>query len=51
MVVLFEVRFLADALEFLDKVEPDAAKKIIYNIDKASYTLDPELFKKLSGEI
>jgi len=51
MVVLFEVRFLTGALEFLDEVEPDAAKKIIYNIDKASYTLDPELLKKLSGEI
>ena len=48
---LFEVEFLKDALDFLSQVDPKAAKKIIYNIDKASYTQDPDLLKKLSGEI
>ena len=38
---LFEVEFLEDALDFLSQVDPKAAKKIIYNIDKASYTQDP----------
>ncbi len=48
---LFEVEFLDDAIDFLSKVDAKAAKKIIYNIDKASYTQDPELLKKLIGNI
>jgi len=48
---LFEVEFLDDAIDFLSNVDPKAAKKIIYNIDKASFTQDPELLKKLSGDI
>jgi len=51
MISLFEVEFLDDAINFLDSIDSKAARKIIYNIDKASYTHDPELFKKLSGEI
>mgnify|MGYP002064504620 FL=1 len=48
---LFEVEFLEDAIEFLSRVDPKAARKIIYNIDKASHIQDPELLKKLSGDI
>ena len=48
---LFEVEFLEDAIEFLSNVDPKAARKIIYNIDKASYIQDPELLKQLSGDI
>ena len=48
---LFKVEFLDDAVDFLSKIEPRAAKKIIYNIDKASFTQDPVLLKKLSDEI
>ncbi len=51
MLRLFEVEFLDDALDFLAKVDRKTAQKIIYNIDKASYTHDPELFKKLSDDI
>jgi len=51
MISLFEVEFLDDAINFLDSIDSKAARKIIYNIDKASYTHDPGLFKKLSGEI
>ncbi len=40
-----------EAIDFLSKVSPKAARKIIYNIDKASYTQNPALLKKLSGEI
>ena len=43
---LFEVEFLEDAIEFLSSVDTKAARKIIYNIDKASYIQDPELLKK-----
>ena len=48
---LLEAKFLEDAIEFLSKVDPKAARKIIYNIDKTSYIQDPELLKKLSGDI
>ena len=48
---LFEVEFLEDAIEFLSSVDPKAARKIIYNIDKASYIQDPELLKKLTDDI
>jgi len=48
---LFQVEFLDDAVDFLSELEHKAAQKIIYNIDKASYTQDPTLFKKLSGDI
>lgn len=45
----FKVLFYTDALEFLQRVEPKTKEKILYNIDKARYTLDPKLFKKLTG--
>ena len=48
---LFEVKFLDNADDFLFKIDPKAANKIIYNIDKASYSQDPSLLKKVSGEI
>ena len=47
----FEVRFLALAREFLKSAPKSASKKIIYNIDKAKAENDPELFKKLAGDI
>lgn len=47
----FQVEFLDNAVDFLSELEPKVAKKIIYNIDKASFTQDPTLLKKLSGEI
>ena len=48
---LFQVEFLDDAVDFLSEVDPKAAKNIIYNIDKASYTQDSTLLKKLTGDI
>jgi len=47
----FEVVFLDEAMNFLDKLEGKVRKKIIYNIDKASYKNDPKLFKKLTKSI
>ena len=47
----FEVVFLDDAMEFLEKVDSKARKKIIYNITKSSYDNDPKLFKKLTKSI
>ncbi|MFP4042601.1 MAG: type II toxin-antitoxin system RelE/ParE family toxin [Bacteroidales bacterium] len=43
---------LADEVEeFLDEIDEKARDKIIYNIDKAKYSLDPKIFKKLTKEI
>lgn len=45
----FKVVYYTDALEFLQKIELKTREKIIYNIEKARFTLDPKLFKKLTG--
>lgn len=47
----FQVLFLEDAAEFLDKLDEKAREKIYYNIQKARFSNDKELFKKLNGEI
>jgi phage-related protein len=47
----FKVQFLEEAAEFLDKLQEKVRDKIIYNMTKAKISNDPELFKKLSGEI
>ena len=47
----FKVAFLEEAESFLDSLDEKIRDKIIYNITKASYTTDKELFKKLTEEI
>ena len=47
----FKVVYSPDAREFLRRIETKTRDKIVYNIDKAIHTLDPELFKKLTGNI
>lgn len=47
----FDVEFLEGAAEFLDNQEYKVREKIIYNITKARYSNDKELFKKLNGDI
>ena len=47
----FHVLFLRDAAEFLDGMEENARKKVLYNIHKARVTNDNELFKKLTTDI
>ena len=47
----FETKFLNEAEEFLDKLDPKTTKKIIYHIDHAELTNDPKLFKKLQNDI
>jgi len=51
MKVKFEVIFLEQAIEFLEKLDDKSRKKIYYNIDKAKLINDPKLFKKLKDEI
>lgn len=47
----FKVEFLEEAAGFLDGLEEKVRDKIIYNITKAQYSNDKELFKKLTDEI
>jgi phage-related protein len=47
----FNVEFLEEAAEFLDNLDEKVRDKIIYNITKARFTNDRELFKKLTNEI
>ena len=47
----FEVLFLEQAIEFIEKLDNKTRTKIFYNIDKAKLVNDPKLFKKLQGEI
>jgi mRNA-degrading endonuclease RelE of RelBE toxin-antitoxin system len=47
----FDVELLPDAVEFLEKLDSKAREKIYYNIKKAQYLNDNELFKKLNDSI
>lgn len=47
----FEIVFLTEAFEFLKSLDIKHANKILYNITKAKQKNNPELFKKLTGEI
>ena len=43
----FEVILLGEVWDLLDTIDEKSKDKILYNIDKAKYVNDPELFKKL----
>jgi len=47
----FDVIFLKQAIEFVEKLDSKTRNKIFYNIDKAKLINDPKLFKKLKDEI
>lgn len=47
----FEVELLEQAFEFLKNLEPKHQNKILQNMDRSKYHIDPKLFKKLDGEI
>lgn len=47
----YNIKFLAEAYNFLSIIEKKAGEKIIYNADKSRYFNDPTLFKKLSDFI
>ena len=47
----FEVEFLPEAVDFLDQLDVKAREKIYYNIKKAQFINDDELFKKLNDTI
>ena len=47
----FEIVLLSEAFEFLKSLDIKHSTKILFNIRKAQQKNDPELFKKLTGEI
>lgn len=47
----FEVLYMEDVREFLSGLDEKSREKILYNIDKAKFFNDKELFKKLQDEI
>lgn len=49
--IKFDIEFLELAKEFLDKLDVKSRKKVLLNVWKSREVNDPELFKKLSGEI
>jgi phage-related protein len=47
----FDVRFLPEAVSFLEQLSDKTRDKVLYTIWKSRALLDPELFKKVSYEI
>ncbi|MBK9933049.1 MAG: type II toxin-antitoxin system RelE/ParE family toxin [Cytophagaceae bacterium] len=47
----FKVVFTEEAAEFLDSLSDKAKNKVYFNIDKATFVNDPEIFKKLEDDI
>jgi len=47
----FDVILLGEVWDLLDSIDEKSKEKIFYNIDKAKYVNDPELFKKLDALI
>lgn len=45
----FEVKYLPEAIEFLQTIEKKAAEKLIFNISKAHEINDSRIFKKLAN--
>ena len=49
--IKYEVRFMEPAKGFLDSLDDKSREKILFNIWKSRETNNPELFKKLTGDI
>ena len=47
----FDVVYLQEASDFLDSLPSSAKEKIVYNVRRSTYVIDPELFKKIDSEI
>ena len=47
----FDIELLPEAIEFLESINDKAREKIYYNIKKAQFVNDNELFKKLNDFI
>ena len=49
--IKYAIIFLEWAKEFLDNLDDKTRKKVVYNVWKSRDVSDPELFKKLDGNI
>ncbi len=47
----FDIELLPEAIDFLENIDNKAREKIYYNIKKAQFVNDNELFKKLNDFI
>ena len=47
----FEIAFLPQAVDFIDKLNDKAREKVYYNIKKSQFVRDEELLKKLNDFI
>ncbi|MDY3548986.1 type II toxin-antitoxin system RelE/ParE family toxin [Riemerella anatipestifer] len=47
----FDIELLPEAVEFLENLDDKSREKIYYNIKKAQFVTDKELFKKLNDFI
>jgi phage-related protein len=47
----FEIELLPEAIDFLNNLDDKSREKIYYNIKKSQFTIDHELFKKLTDFI
>jgi len=47
----FDIELLPEAVEFLNELDDKTREKIYYNLRKAQFTNDNELFKKLNENI
>ncbi len=45
----FEVLYSEEVLNFLNSIPDKAKAKVMFNVTRASYSLDPKYFKKLDG--
>ncbi len=45
----FEVSYLVEVRSFFREIDPQATRKLIYNINKAKQVNDASIFKKLKG--
>jgi len=49
--VTFNVVFLDDAIDFLEKLDEKSRRKVLFNLNKASRRFDGELLKKIHNNI
>lgn len=47
----FEVVLLEEALDFVESLDIKTRRKVYFNLDKATQTNNPKVFKKLSNDI
>lgn len=47
----FEVRYLEDAIQFINTLDVKVKDKILYDIMRSQYEINNELFKKLTDNI